>query len=92
MTLTEYRKQEQVKKLPMATVEVQDDECEIIERHTNAMQETYYSVFVKGFPFEYKMSRALCENGMLYTTDDDGNPKRPTVFFYVGSKVKLIER
>ena len=77
MTLKEYISQEKPTRMP--TVWLEEGEYELGTKITmfsnSAKEEIRTQVRVQGFPFEYCLI-----HDTLYTTDSDGNPKKPSVF------------
>lgn len=76
MTLTEYVNQKDPERMP-----------KVILKHGEYLfgtkltclggTEVRQQVFIKGFPYEYCMVNNW---PVLYTTDTDGNPKKPSCF------------
>ena len=93
MNFKNYLNQEEPQKLKMGEVNVSDKECTVHLQRSNAMKQNYYIVHIKHYPeYDYMVSASLCENGIMYTMDDDGNPKRPSVFRYAGDKIIYIKK
>lgn len=83
MTIAEYVAQENPQRLPDFSVDVIREDCECV---WDIAGDTYFRL--KAYP-EYTYivpkSRPKCMSLTgAYSTDGDGNPKKPTVFKFIG--------
>ena len=93
MTLEQYLEQKEAKRRGMGEVDITDAECTVHLQRTNAMSQNYYIVRIHSYPeYEYMVSASLCEEGIMYSTDEDGNPIRPSVFRYVGNLITYYKK
>lgn len=76
MTLQEYLHQKDPVRRPHVVLERSEVS---IGRFIGAPCHRYASVFIQGINHEYAVREG---SNLLYTTDEDGNPRWPSVFYF----------
>jgi len=80
MTLTEYQdKSRKLKSVGVGEVVLQDSEVQIIRTMKPHLRPSYTIVYVPSVGFSYMIIQG---SKLLKTLDQDGNPKKGSVFSY----------
>jgi hypothetical protein len=76
MTLSEYFASRQEKKLPNHSVELAKDEFYKAGSIPLTMGDRLFTIVIPAFNWNY----VCCRDGLLWTSDEDGNKKSRSVF------------
>ena len=81
MTMQEYRKQVDPRRLPMFSVEVKESDCMGIWKQRYLIAGKWVNIRIINLLFDYGCFSYYCtEDGNCYVVDEDGNKKVPSVF------------